>query len=1023
MKSVTEYFRNTLIARSHMGMDYSQDTFATISIEDVENGFLNGSNLGLYVYDKEVIIALKTIQTEFQNSVQEVSTFQELTSVLFLPAFVSDSGQLKLCQGKQPWIPIEILYPFVEKTLSIGEMDNYDAFLSNHTSQREQIETWQDYLQYAKDMYFSVTQTKEGDNFLWCGEKKLSLDEKVYIFIDQSMNTTKHILQLYDDMLNLNKENALYARLTNTKIADKLVKEKEICEKKWNMEMMKRHKGQMGWEYSLSPSQREVMHCFHEMKEGDILAVSGPPGTGKTTLLQSIVADLFVDRAIKKQCAPVIVASSTNNQAVTNIIDSFGSAGNSENCLEERWITGAESFAVYFPSAGKVTDAKNKGYQFTNKMGKYFVDEFETKKNRKDALKKFKEKIKEYFGEYFFEEFEPVSNFTGQLHQRLCELETSKIKILNLIETIKGTTGGIGLKQYIDSLIQQKAIAEQNRNKKNNEFIVLEQTKKRLQERCEEWRQSYNHLPWYIRLFRIIPVFHNRILTWSYTFMKSEEVSPIEFLKRGMSINQIEEAYRHQIDMNDIESANIQMSIDKINHVVEAYEQKIKNEEMLVDQLITYLTQLEKDYKIRIFTKQQKQKATDRQFWYDLINDSNSEGELVISGEKVNNLLDRVRYAEFWLAVHYFESEWLQPENVINPVNKNQKHTTHKDVMEKRYHNLAMIAPCMVMTFFMLPSQFMYYESKDTKNHGLYNFIDLLIIDEAGQISPEIAACSFSLAKKALVVGDEQQIPPVWNIPESLDSFMASTYNVIPDREQYNLIIENGLNCANSSIMKVASLSCQYERYPNYPLFLSEHRRCYDEIAAYCNELVYDGHLIPCRKSAMEDKGNALKDFLPAIGYKEIPTETSQKVSCSRKNQIEAVQIAEWVKINFPELAKRYGKKSVDESKILGIITPFKAQVACIKTEIQKALPDKYHKIDIGTVHTFQGAERNVIIFSSVYGSKDGCFFIDANKSLMNVAVSRAKDCFLFFGELECLSSDRNTASGLLREFVENNEI
>lgn len=76
--------------------------------------------------------------------------------------------------------------------------------------------------------------------------------------------------------------------------------------------------------YSLSPSQREAINHFNEIVEGDILAVSGPPGTGKTTLLQSIVANMYVSSALNKEEAPIIVASSTNNQAVTNIIDSFG---------------------------------------------------------------------------------------------------------------------------------------------------------------------------------------------------------------------------------------------------------------------------------------------------------------------------------------------------------------------------------------------------------------------------------------------------------------------------------------------------------------------------------------------------------------------------------------------------------------------------------------------------------------------------------------------------------------------------
>ncbi|WP_312025040.1 AAA domain-containing protein [Listeria booriae] len=48
-------------------------------------------------------------------------------------------------------------------------------------------------------------------------------------------------------------------------------------------------------------------------------------------------------------------------------------------------------------------------------------------------------------------------------------------------------------------------------------------------------------------------------------------------------------------------------------------------------------------------------------------------------------------------------------------------------------------------------------------------------------------------------------------------------------------------------------------------------------------------------------------------------------------------------------------------------------------------------------VHPFQGAERKVIIFSSVYGSEDGCYFIDAGPSMMNVAMSRAKAYFFVF--------------------------
>ena len=40
---------------------------------------------------------------------------------------------------------------------------------------------------------------------------------------------------------------------------------------------------------------------------------------------------------------------------------------------------------------------------------------------------------------------------------------------------------------------------------------------------------------------------------------------------------------------------------------------------------------------------------------------------------KLNDVLDRVRYAEFWLAVHYYESRWLKEDNPVVR-SKKEKH-------------------------------------------------------------------------------------------------------------------------------------------------------------------------------------------------------------------------------------------------------------------------------------------------------------------------------------------------------------
>lgn len=171
-----------------------------------------------------------------------------------------------------------------------------------------------------------------------------------------------------------------------------------------------------------------------------------------------------------------------------------------------------------------------------------------------------------------------------------------------------------------------------------------------------------------------------------------------------------------------------------------------------------------------------------------------------------------------------------------------------------------------------------------------YNYIDLLIVDEAGQVSPKIAACSFALAKKAVVVGDLHQISPVCNMSESLDYSLAKAAGVKKSEELTDL----GLNASRSSVIHVASESCYYEKYNNRGLFLSEHRRCYNEIIDYSNQLVYQGKLEPKRGKGKEDDNYPLTDMqILHFAIKQIDTIASQAVAGSRYNKKEEVEIAQ----------------------------------------------------------------------------------------------------------------------------------
>lgn len=146
----------------------------------------------------------------------------------------------------------------------------------------------------------------------------------------------------------------------------------------------------------MSESQREAVNHFHFLKDGDVLAVSGPPGTGKTTLLQSIVADMLVSHALVEDPPPVIVATSTNNQAVTNVIDSFAKIPNIglDDLLEQRWIEGVNSLAAYFPSTQAMDKNKDKRYFCTTEVGGFSFAELENEQNEQKALDFFREGVR-----------------------------------------------------------------------------------------------------------------------------------------------------------------------------------------------------------------------------------------------------------------------------------------------------------------------------------------------------------------------------------------------------------------------------------------------------------------------------------------------------------------------------------------------------------------------------------------------------------------------------------------------------
>src|SRR5690606_16815366 len=107
-------------------------------------------------------------------------------------------------------------------------------------------------------------------------------------------------------------------------------------------------------------TQRSAVPAILSPKAGELQAVNGPPGSGKTSMLRAVVASKWVAAALNKEPCPIIVACGATNQSVTNVIDAFGNAPHADGTIPyaQRWIPDAASYGAYLPASSVLSDPK-----------------------------------------------------------------------------------------------------------------------------------------------------------------------------------------------------------------------------------------------------------------------------------------------------------------------------------------------------------------------------------------------------------------------------------------------------------------------------------------------------------------------------------------------------------------------------------------------------------------------------------------------------------------------------------------
>lgn len=876
-------------------------------------------------------------------------------------------------------IPRDLLEPLPKGTFSIGEMEQYDKYKTTHHSitfgpgnedeLREETDE-QRAERYARYQQLWQKYLKDTDELLkhvagkWLASPE-QYEQAGYGYIikaNQPGGASIHILPMYDDLLSCKKEVPLLARFAS--------KEKSPVEPLLaSNAMFSERLGYSGDKFPLAVAQRDALSHYLTQQPGDILAVNGPPGTGKTTLVLSIIATEWAKAALNKTEPPVVIATSTNNQAVTNIIEAFGkdfSTGTGP--MAGRWLPEVTSFGAYFPSSGRKAEAAKK-YQTED-----FFNRVESLEYVEDAQVFFLEKARVAFPS---EECRSPEYVVDLLHKRLVKLSEKLEQIQpawDRLNTIRQERRAISddLEQYI----QDKSTLLL---KTTNEISLLTQGKK-------QWQQYRAGESIIFALFSWLPA----VRTKRHYQMKL-------FLEATFG----ERVTAFQGSLPDGIDAFINGLITQALKVQAEFQQQI-------------------DLAEDVFRRENEAALC----WREIIHSLGYQGEAELCLSEADELADtQIRFPAFLLATHYWEGRWLMDMAAIDGLQKEKGRNGAKSV-KARWQRKMKLTPCVVMTCYMLPH---HMKTKEFAGKGkpydksyFYNLADLLIVDEAGQVLPEVAAASFALAKKALVIGDTEQIAPIWNSLPSIDIGNMVEEKLLPGGTQeelmdaYARVCDSGKSAASGSVMKVAQFNSRYQYDPDLArgMYLYEHRRCFDNIIGYCNTLCYHGKLQPKRG---EEKGT----IFPAMGYLHIDGKGMQASGGSRYNTFEAETIAAWLAAHKEDIECHYDKPL---HELVGVVTPFSAQVSTIKSSLRKLdinCNGDENSLTVGTVHSLQGAERTIVLFSPVYSKHEDGGFIDSDSSMLNVAVSRAKDSFLVFGDMDLFEIQPGSSPrGLLAKYL-----
>jgi uncharacterized protein len=268
---------------------------------------------------------------------------------------------------------------------------------------------------------------------------------------------------------------------------------------------------------------------------------------------------------------------------------------------------------------------------------------------------------------------------------------------------------------------------------------------------------------------------------------------------------------------------------------------------------------------------------------------------------------------------------------------------------------------------------------KDQSTGKWKNPIDVLLIDEAGQLALIDAVVSSMSARNVVLLGDPQQLPQVAQATHPRQSGDSALGHILGDHA--TMPADRGV-------------------------FISETRRMHPDVCAFISDRIYDGKL-----TSHADCAKQGTDLGTGLRWLEV-----NHAGCSTESEIEAdAVIAQIHEVLGQHWTDKHGVSHTITADDVMVVAPYNDQKDLLRAKLDADPATR--GLQVGTVDKFQGRQAPIVFFTMTASSADdmhrGADFLFSTNRL-NVAISRAQCLAYLVCTKELLESRAKTVEDML---------